>query len=619
MTFSIATAALLSAVLCMAAPPALVTSVNINAGDTVTAVAVNPSTNLIYVVDGTNSTVSVLDGMTNGINSVVPVPRGTGLYVAVNKLRNQFAVTGDNLGEVFDANTNTPIVPITASSTVFGPAAFIYTVVNEVTNKLYSSTLGSILVTDLSTGSISLLSNPSLKPGDICTVHSLAVNSAANWVYATVQCSLASSVIFVIDGTTGATLQAVDLGGSVPIGANIGEIVLNTASNKLYVANYGGFGVQTGQPVPPSVEVYNATNITHLASIPGVVGPLAVDPGLNAIYGIAFVCCSGALIDGSTDTLNSTFQLGFSVSGLASIPIAANPATHMVYYLNQNGGTVSIFQGSLPSSGTFTISGQLTGSGATGVTILAQGGSQFSAVTDAGGAYTLSGISPGAYTVTPSTPGRFYSPSSKAVNVTTANIAGVNFAALAQPVTIQTLTLSPFSTIASGVTTNGTVTINQTAPAGGVVVTLASGNKVAKVPASLTIAAGSSSATFAIQASGVNSPTPVTITASYSGSLAASASSASVVLTVAPTDTLHVQSATWSRSSQILNVTATSTNPQAILTLLLASGNVNLGTFTNLGGGNFSYSAPFATGTPASVNVKSNLGGSTGQGVTIVP
>jgi hypothetical protein len=53
-------------------------------------------------------------------------------------------------------------------------------------------------------------------------------------------------------------------------------------------------------------------------------------------------------------------------------------------------------------------------------------------------------------------------------------------------------------------------------------------------------------------------------------------------LTVSPNDTLHIQSATWSRSSQILKVTATSTNPQAILTLFLASGNVNLRAFANL-------------------------------------
>ena len=520
---------------------------------------------------------------------------------------------------MFDGLTNAPLVSITTNQAQVGNAPYTDTVINDVTNNVYSTTLGSILKTDLVTGAVTLLANPSFKPGDICTVHGMAVNSALNWVYAAVQCSVASGGLFVFDATTGATVQAVDLGGSIPTGANIGEVVFNPQSNKLYVANYGGFAVLTQTPVPPSVEVYNGTTITHLASVPNVVGPLAVDASLNAIYGVAFVCCSGALIDGSTDTLNSTFPLGFSVSGLDAIPIAVNQATHMVYYANEFAGTVSVFQGSLPSPGTFSISGNLTGPAPAGITLTAQGGSTFTAVTDATGGYTLSGLPPGAYTVTPASAGLFFSPSSQVVNITAASITGINFADLTTPIALTGLTFSPYTNIASGVTTNGVVTLNQTAPAGGILVTLTSGNKVIKVPASVAVSAGSSSATFSVQASGVNVATPVTVTATYSGTLAAGPSSASAVVTVSPTDTLHIQSATWSRSTQILKVAATSTNPQALLTLFLASGNVNLGAFSNLGGGNFSYQAPFISGTPASVNVKSNLGGATGQGVTIIP
>ena len=51
--------------------------------------------------------------------------------------------------------------------------------------------------------------------------------------------------------------------------------------------------------------------------------------------------------------------------------------------------------------------------------------------------------------------------------------------------------------------------------------------------------------------------------------------------------------------------------------VLNANGNVPLGTMTNLGAGNYSFQTTIAS--IASVNLKSNLGGSTGQGVTIVP
>jgi YVTN family beta-propeller protein len=584
-----------------------------------TAVAANPVTNQVYVVDLLKSSVLVIDGATNNVTATVPVRTATGaVFVAVNKAKNQYVVAGASDGLVFDGVTNAPIVAISPNPFVVGNAAFTSMVVNEVTNKLYSTTLGSVLVTDLATGKVSLLANPVLKTGEICTVRSLTVNSALNWVYGVVQCKLASAVVFIWDGTTGANLQQIDLGADIPFGANAVEIALNPKSNKLYIANYGGFSINNQVPLPSSVEVYNAITITHVASVPNVAGPLVVDSVLNAIYGTNRLAPGGAVIDGSTDTLNSLIPLTFAVSGVQGMPIGVNEATNMVYFLNP-AGAVNIYQGNLPSPGSFSVSGQLSGSGAAGVTITAQGGQKFTAVTDAAGVFSLSGLSGGAYVVTPTTPGLFYSPASQSINIATANVTGVNFAALSSPIAVKSLTLAPYSTIASGVTTNATVTINQPAPAGGVVLNLSANNKAIKAPATITVTAGATSATFALQASGVNTPTPVTIVATYQGSLAAAPSSASVVLTVSPGDTLHIQSATFSKSTQLLKVTASSTNPQAILTLFLSAGNVNLGTFANNGGGSFSIQVSFTTGTPASVNAKSNLGGSTGQGVTVTP
>jgi len=612
-------AAILLAGAVYGAAPALITTIPLGS-TAVTGVAANPVTNRVYVVNEANSSTVVLDGPTNAITATIPAGTNGPISVAVNKARNQYVVAGGNTGTVFDGVTNTPLAAIQTNPNVVGNAAFQSMVVNEVSNKLYSSTVGGVLVTDLTTGTVSVFAIPFLKAGEICNIHSLAVNPAFNWVYAVTQCQLASAVVFIFDGTTGATLQTFDLGASIPFGADVVEMVLNAKSNKLYLANYGGFGINTQAPIPPSVEVYNADTLAHLASVPNVVGPLAVDSVLNAVYGISAVGLGGAMIDGSTDTLNSTFTLGFGVSGVQGMPIGVNEATNMVYYLNTTAGVVDVFQGSLPAPGSFSISGQLSGSGAAGVTINVQGGATFTAVTDASGAFKASGMPPGAYIVTPATAGLFYSPASQSVNITTANVTGVNFAALATPIAVQSLTLAPYKTIASGVTTNGTVTLNQVAPAGGVLLNLVASNpKIVKIPATVLVPAGSSAGTFAIQASGVNTPTTVIITASYSGTLAAGPTSASAVLTVSPNDSLHIQSATWSRSTQLLAVTATSTNPQAILTLFLASGNVNLGAFTNLGGGNFSIQVSFTSGTPASVNVRSNLGGATGQGVTILP
>jgi hypothetical protein len=79
------------------------------------------------------------------------------------------------------------------------------------------------------------------------------------------------------------------------------------------------------------------------------------------------------------------------------------------------------------------------------------------------------------------------------------------------PVTLSALSLSPTS-VAGGNASTGTVTLSGAAPAGGAAVTLSSNNAAATVPGSVTVAAGSTSATFAVSTSAVTANTTVTIT-----------------------------------------------------------------------------------------------------------
>jgi hypothetical protein len=50
----------------------------------------------------------------------------------------------------------------------------------------------------------------------------------------------------------------------------------------------------------------------------------------------------------------------------------------------------------------------------------------------------------------------------------------------------------------------------------------------------------------------------------------------------------------------------------------LASNGQNLGTMTSQGNGTFTLQTQLAT-QPGNINVKSSLGGSTGQGISVVP
>jgi hypothetical protein len=82
---------------------------------------------------------------------------------------------------------------------------------------------------------------------------------------------------------------------------------------------------------------------------------------------------------------------------------------------------------------------------------------------------------------------------------------------------LQGLLVSPES-VAGGSGSQGVVTLSGAAPAGGTTVSLSSANSgVASVPASVTVAEGSSNAVFAISTSTVTASTTVTISASANG------------------------------------------------------------------------------------------------------
>ena len=99
-----------------------------------------------------------------------------------------------------------------------------------------------------------------------------------------------------------------------------------------------------------------------------------------------------------------------------------------------------------------------------------------------------------------------------------------------QPV-LSSVSLNPPSIVGGGVST-GAVTLDGPAPPGGALVTLSSDNTlVAAVPASVTVAEGNNSATFAVTTSSVAASTPVSIGASYNGTQSATLTVGSGALT----------------------------------------------------------------------------------------
>ncbi|HTF24861.1 MAG TPA: hypothetical protein VK937_13245, partial [Candidatus Limnocylindria bacterium] len=85
------------------------------------------------------------------------------------------------------------------------------------------------------------------------------------------------------------------------------------------------------------------------------------------------------------------------------------------------------------------------------------------------------------------------------------------------PATLSSLTLNPANVIGGLQTSKGTVTLSAPAPAGGATVMLSSSNGAARVPSSVFVPAGATSATFTVNTSIVLLSTSATISASYNG------------------------------------------------------------------------------------------------------
>jgi len=375
------------------------------------------------------------------------------------------------------------------------------------------------------------------------------------------------------------------------------------------------FGVPTTNPFPGqtsgnlfgvglNVPTDAPITVTFTSTNPAIVLPpsLTINAGGNGVTSVFSTLGAPALTTGIvTATAN-----GVSVSAPVSVAPVPQPVLSRVNIPFVSSGqtftgTVALSSGALLGGATITLTSDTPGVASVPASILIPFGSTTGTFTG------IAGPVAGPVTVT-----------------ITASFNGIaqtgTLSVLPGPVlSITNFTLSPYTMVGPGVVTTATVSINQPAPVGGVTLALTSNSSAAKVPATVSVAAGQTSASFAVQGNSVSAATLVVLTAAYSGGLAPLGPvSSSTTVTVAPTDVLKAAvKPTWSTSTHLLTATVTSTNPQAIITALNANGNVPLGVMTNTGNGNYTFQMTIDS--ISSVNFKSNLGGSTGQGVTVIP
>ena len=280
---------------------------------------------------------------------------------------------------------------------------------------------------------------------------------------------------------------------------------LSLAPNSVVGGNASTGTVTIGSAAPAGGVVVNLSAIPAAGSSASSVSlPATVTIPANATSATFKASTSGVA---SAQSLTITATLGGSSQ---SATLAILPASVASLTL----APASVI-GSLPSTGTVTLSGQAPAGGLTiylsssspsvtvPATITVQAGqtsASFTATTNAVNAATTA-------TISASTTATF-TPSTTQTATLTLGAAGFNF-------TI-TVGSSGTATATSGTPATGTVTLGVAAPAN-TTVTLSSNNAAATVPGSVTVLAGQTSASFVINTHNVTSSTSVTITATLAG------------------------------------------------------------------------------------------------------
>ena len=263
---------------------------NIRVGNQPDAIAVNPTTNKVYVANTGSNTVSMIDGKTNNVTSVIKVTGKQPLGIAVNPKTNKVYVanTGNNTVSVIKddgSNTNKNIV---------------------IKNVLVGKNLTSI-----------------------------AVNPTTNKIYVT---NTGSNTVSVIDGTTDRITSNVTLPFYID---QYNTVAVNPKTNKIYVIGLvrGQFSIinSTTDKIIPSKN-QQAEDV--MSALGGGPTTLAFNPYHDEIYS------ANRYLDTVSLTNGSKFPSILAVAKVHSSPydIAFNESNKLIYVVNKDSNTIAIIK-----------------------------------------------------------------------------------------------------------------------------------------------------------------------------------------------------------------------------------------------------------------------------------
>jgi YVTN family beta-propeller protein len=333
--------------------------------------AVNSGTNKIYVADWcgndpnctSGGTVTVIDGATDNTLSV-----NVGYYpfgVAVNSVTNKIYVanwcgndpscaSGGTLS-VIDGVSNTVIATLITGSRPYSVA------VNSVTNQIYvPNNCGHDVSCHTHSGTVTVIDGVSNTVTATVTVGSgpdqAVVNSITNKIYVANSCGNDPTCTYPYSGGTVTVIDGVTNNPTtVDVGIHPDALDVNSVTNKIYVANQCGDDPNCGSSTMTVID--GATLATTDVAIGGRdANTIAVNSVANKIY-IPANCygnpsCQGAP-DGTVSVVDGVTLAYTSVgAGVSPDSMAVNSVANRIYVANECG---SDRDPNCPSNGTVTV------------------------------------------------------------------------------------------------------------------------------------------------------------------------------------------------------------------------------------------------------------------------
>lgn len=280
-------------------------------------VAVNPSTNRVYVTNVLGNSVSVIDGTTDNVIATISIG-GTAGGVAVNTNTNRIYVASLSSHSVYVIDGTTHNVVSILISGALQPIA-----VNPATNRIYVVDAVGRVCCPQPNSTVHVIDGDTNSVVSAITVGrfslDVAVNPTTNRIYVA---NTDSATISVIDGSTNMIVDTIALTSPV-------ALAVNPATNRIYVA-HSIFGVGH------VLSVIDGTTDLILATVPApavsTTGAVAVDATRNLIYLSGIFSDTVSVFDGTSNALIATIPIDkMNLCCVGPVGVGVNPTTNRIY------------------------------------------------------------------------------------------------------------------------------------------------------------------------------------------------------------------------------------------------------------------------------------------------